>query len=276
MISVLLPSRGRPESLLRAVSSFAHGDVEVIVGLDGDDPTWPQALEAVAGKARILVQPRHESLPHLQNFLASQAKGDFLLPVPDDYVVEQEDWAARTMAAIDKLPNRLGIAFLNDPMYPGFTTFPVIPRRLVEMQGWLMAPFFPFLFTDTWWNEVAILSGCAAPADVTVRILAETGHDHRYSELALWAGLFEALRPMRISLALDILAAIGIEPGLHETCVRTLPQRIAACERIHADWHKPEFVARLERLGAYEPSPGYRAMRAKAEIVLPQLKALAA
>ncbi len=277
-VSVIIPSRGRPETLLRAVTSCARGPVEIIVGLDDDDPTAPAARELLAftPEVKVIVSPRHESLPALQNFLATHATGDFILPFTDDYTVEQEDWVARVADEVAKLPNGLGIVHLHDPIYPGFTTFPVIPRKLVELQGFLMAPMFPFLFTDTWWDEVGVLSGMKLQANATARLQQATGHDHRYRDLALWADLFDVLRPMRVNLALRMLEAVKgrIEPDIYEQIVGSMPQRAGRCAEFHARWTTPDQIARLEAMGTYEESPRYLAMKRKALDVLPQLKAL--
>lgn len=279
MISVIIPSRGRPESLLRAVSACARGSVEVIVGLDADDPTTPWARDLLARSvpaARVIVSPRHESLPHLQNFLAAQADGDFILPLSDDYEVVHEDWVARVAERTAELPDGLGIVYLNDPVYPGFTTFPVIPRKLYAMQGFLMAPFFPFLFTDTWWDEVGYLSGMKLACTAEIRLLPETGHEHHYRDFALWAELFDLTRPLRAELAIAMLAAIRhrLEPGFYERAVGSIPDRAARCAAFHASWTRPADVVRLEAMGSYPDSERYRAIKAKAEKAVAGFKAL--
>ncbi len=274
MISVIVPSRGRPESLFRAVSSFAKEGVEVVVGLDDDDPTAFEAMKLLSDlPVRIVKAPRHESLPALQNALAATAKGDFILPMSDDYTIEQDNWPELVMKAASLLPNGLGIVFLNDPMYPGFCTFPVIPRKLMELQGFLMAPWFPFLFTDTWWNEVGTLCGCKWPSEASVKIQHETGHDHKYLDLADWAELFELTRPQRIELARKIVDGMGLDPTLRAKVELAEPVAIRHCERFQAEWKRPEFIARLEKMGAYEPTEGYRALKQRAEDLLPGLRA---
>ena len=247
------------------------------MGLDDDDPTHEEAQFKLWGtpNTRCFVRPRHESLPHLQNFLASQAKGDFILPLSDDYVIEQEDWVELVEAALAKLPGGYGIVHLHDPVYSGFATFPVIPRKVMEMQGWLMAPFFPFLFTDTWWDEVGTLSGIKLRSDASVALDNSTGHDHRYCDLRLWADLFDVLRPLRVQLALDMLRHIRglLEPDVYERIVQTMPQRAGGCAAFHARWTSDDELARIQGMGTYEPGPRYLAMKAKAVRALPELRA---
>ena len=77
MLSVVFPSRGRPASLLRAVASLARQPelVEVLVGLDDDDPTLNvsrELIENIPG-VRVLVGPRLMCQAAYYNKLAKEA-----------------------------------------------------------------------------------------------------------------------------------------------------------------------------------------------------------
>ena len=260
------------------MSSLAHGNIEIIVGLDNDDPTAVEAerLLAPIECVRIVKGDRKETFAQLVNYLADQTVGDIIQPFGDDYVMDQENWVELTERAVAKLPAGLGIAYLHDPMYQNFASFPTIPRRMLDMVGFLLPPFFPFLFGDTWWNEIGELSGCKVQSEASVTILAETGHDHRYIDLKFWAEVFEALRPMRTAVAHRIHQEFRdqIPADVYEMLVRSMPMRERRCEHFQAEWKNDEFIARLEGMGEYRRTPVYQELKAKMERVLQKVRQL--
>ena len=273
MISVILPSRGRPASLLRAVSSLAQDDCEIIVGLDSDDPTIEEAERLIGSvrQVRIVKSTRKPTVGALFNYLGEWASGDWLIPFPDDYVVDQSDWATRTQKTLDRLPNGMGLAYLWDPVYPHFATFPLISKAAIEMQGFFMPPFFPFLFGDTWWNEVGVMSGMILPASASVTILKETGNIHNYRNLKLWATLFEKTRPLRQQIATQMIRnAMGEEPQA-AFLINSMSERIEALEEMQAPFMTDEFCTKWNAAGDGFPHPHYDALEAKTLAFMEQM-----
>ncbi len=274
-ISVILPSRGRWESLQRALASLtAAGDagVEVIVGLDEDDPAQEAAfvLEQYPG-VRLSVNPFPQSVGALFNLLAKEAAGNWLIPFPNDYTIVTLDWAQRLREAVTRLPLGLGVAYLADQLYKGFSTFPVVSKKTVEMNGFFMPEFFPFLFGDTWWNEVGNLSGVKQPIDAHVQIGLEHGNEHRLRDLTLWAKVFEATRPMRVETAIKIVKEIyNAHDAQADWLVSTMPNRAEMCEA--GQWHmfQPYFLKQWDNTDPHPPSRRYLDLKAKAEAFLEQ------
>lgn len=245
--------------------------MEIIVGLDDDDPTTPQAIKLIEDAklpgVKIFSVERFPTVAMLFNELVRFAKGDWLLTFPDDYVMGQEDWVERLQSTIDILPNGFGVPYLQDPLYPNFTTFPVISTKLVEMQGFFLPPFFPFLFGDTWWNEIAAMSGLMFPAPASVQICADTGNEHNYVDLKLWADMFEATRPMREDMAVKILdGAFGVH-ALH--LINSMPERKARLIELQAEFRTPAFIAKWEAHGRGKyNNPNYESLKKKAQSFL--------
>lgn len=249
--------------MFRAATSLLADGVEIIVGLDKDDPTADRAQELLQGlDVRVIRTDRTPTVHHLFNELATHATQDFLLPFPDDYVVEK-DWTKKLQ--LDQLPDTLGVAYLNDPMYPHFATFPIVSRRMAELQGFWMPPFFPFLFGDTWWNEVGVLSHLIFPQEAQVRILSETGHEHHYKNLGMWAKLFEKTRPMREGMAIQALREIFGDNAFH--LIESMPDRSAILKRMQAEFQTPEFLQKWSDSDKYD-NPKYTALKAKAELFM--------
>lgn len=265
MISVILPSRGRPESLFRAVSSLARGDVEIIVGLDEDDPTANEAERLIAHLPGVGIVKgiRKITTGQLFNDLAAHAVGDWFIPFPDDYVVDEPDWAARLVPVLGALPNTLGVGYLSDPMYPHFATFPIVSRETIKLAGFFMPPFFPFLFGDTWWNEVGVMSGMILPANAGVSIMGEHGHTHKYKDLPLWSDLFQKTRVMREAMAVEMIRrAFGPDSENGAYLITTLHERSTLCADLQESQRSPEFYEKWDDTGFVHPD--YAAVRDRA------------
>jgi len=274
-ISVILPSRGRWESLKRALASLTAGKdegVEIIVGLDDDDQDLDKVveLENFPG-VRVSVNPFPQSVGALFNVLAKEASGNWFIPFPNDYTITTIDWAKKLRFAVERLPNGLGVAYLADQLYKGFSTFPVISRRTIELNGFFMPEFFPFLFGDTWWNEVGNLSGVKQPIDAHVQIGLEHGNEHRLRDITLWASVFEATRPMRTETAIKIVKEIY---NSHESeadwLVSTMPNRAGMCES--SQWHmfQPYFLKQWDETDPEPPSTRYLRLKAGALALIEQ------
>lgn len=275
-ISVVLPSRGRPQSLERAIASLtAKGGagLEVIVGLDEDDPTRIEAAELLKDYPGVIVSvnPRQPSVGVLFNLLAKSARGNWFIPFPDDYTIVTDGWCDRLRHAVRNLPGDLGVAYLADQLYKGFSTFPVVSRRTIELNGFFMPEFFPFLFGDTWWNEVGNLCGVKQPIDAHVQIELVAGNVHHLRDMRLWADLFEATRPLRTETAIKIVKEIyNAHDQEADWLVSTMPNRVEMCEA--GQWHmyQPYFLKQWDNTDPNPPSERYTALKDKAEALVLQ------
>jgi glycosyltransferase involved in cell wall biosynthesis len=87
-VSVVIPTRFRPELVLRAVHSVlaqTMPDLEIIVVVDGPDDETGQALAAVPDpRLRVLVQPEKGGAPNARNVGARAARGRWTAMLDDD------------------------------------------------------------------------------------------------------------------------------------------------------------------------------------------------
>jgi len=95
MISILCPTRGRPENVIRKVNSILstshRGDlVEIIFYADNDDVTFPEIV-LNNGNVTVVKGPRMW-LSILQNVLYSYSKGEIIMYTGDDVVFETNGW----------------------------------------------------------------------------------------------------------------------------------------------------------------------------------------
>ncbi len=161
-ISVLLPSRHRPESLRESVASLLDlaqepGRVEVLVAADPDDPATKQAVISVA--ARCWVAPErfgYHRFHEYINRLADLAQGDWLFLWNDDARMLTEGWDARIREA------PAGVLWPRHNDSPFLNVFPVVHRRFVELTG----HFSLSNHADSWVQDVAQAAGIHHRIDV--------------------------------------------------------------------------------------------------------------
>lgn len=151
MISILLPSRGRPEALKESVASLrthAHQPVlvDVLVAADPDDPiTVAAARQCDAAVWVAPVRYGYSALHEYVNVLASMASSDWLLLWNDDARMLAPGWDERVAEAPAGVlwPRHNGSPYLN--------VFPVVHRSVVETLGhFSLSPH-----CDSWMQDVA-------------------------------------------------------------------------------------------------------------------------
>lgn len=123
---VLVPSRGRPDSVRRMAKAWevtgAWGDAKLIFVVDSDDPTldgYFKPIRGIAGTVHLLTLPRWLPLvPKLNHVAAATVRlGDNEAPYAiayfgDDHVPRTPGWAARNVAALRQLGS--GFVYCDD------------------------------------------------------------------------------------------------------------------------------------------------------------------
>ena len=105
MISVLMPTRGRPDLLQRAIDSFRSTTddcAEIILRIDEDDePTLDLVCNLPPGRraddVRVIVGKRLDGYTSLLRFMhecAQHARGSLLMPGNDDMIFRTPQWDA--------------------------------------------------------------------------------------------------------------------------------------------------------------------------------------
>ncbi len=175
MISVLLPSRGRPsnvERLLGSLMATSNGVWEMVVRLDDDDPTAPEYPRAFP--ITYLTGPR-ALLSSYWNECYEAATGPIFMQCGDDITFETPGWDRIVAAAFP--PD--GIALVHgDDGNPdrdralGFGTHGFLRREWVEAVGYFVPPLFSSDMNDVWLNDIANALGRRVFVDIV------TEHHH--------------------------------------------------------------------------------------------------
>jgi hypothetical protein len=134
VITVLVPSRERPEPLARSIASLGAHELEVLVRIDDDDPRLDDYLRLPG--IDVIVGPRHgyRALHHYYNELAARATGEWLLLWNDDCIMQTKEWH-EVVRGYDGRMVVLNPNTNHDNWEIDMNVFPIFPRKLVELIG---------------------------------------------------------------------------------------------------------------------------------------------
>jgi glycosyltransferase involved in cell wall biosynthesis len=240
IISLLVPTRGRPENVARFLSSVLETasdleNVEVVLRVDEDDAAVQSVIEVCAGvqsfRVHLLIGPRLV-LSDAWNVCYRAARGEALGFFADDVVFRTKGWDDEVRRAFEAVPDRIAFVHGRDgvPWHDEhFGTHGWLSRRWVEAVGRFFPPYFGGECVDTWVNQVAdgigrrtFLPGVLtehlhpdlgkAPADAT--------HTDKVAHLSKSRKLFDAKRAERTGEARKLLSVIASEGPVPEVLGR--------------------------------------------------------
>lgn len=173
LISILIPTRGRPDLLTAAMDSCyslsCYKDLEFILKIDADDvPTQETAQRMIAGglPVRTLITDRgrgYLDMPLWVSEMSRMAKGDWLFLFNDDARVETQDWDWKLAHfSPDELWHKcddICLLTLETVGKPLNTEFLIVRRGVVEILGhWALSPH-----NDSWLVSVMRDVGSCIP-----------------------------------------------------------------------------------------------------------------
>ncbi|HYD63869.1 hypothetical protein [Azospirillum sp.] len=250
-IAILVTTRGRPERFLRLVDSFHRNAlftdrIKVWCYVDDDDEaslaTLPAASrEGGSVKFDIVVGPRPLTLGIAVNQLYEKAKedSDLFFFIGDEYVMETKAWDLEFDRVFSAYPDGIVLGYVPDTTIidnggneDQQVTLPIMTRAWGERVGYFWPDDFPFWWSDTWLDEIALMVGRKAPVRVRVRS-AGKGKTYRFWNAPFWARVFERGFPDRLAAASKLWQAIpgheGDEEGFFRAVsVQPLADRFAA------------------------------------------------
>lgn len=218
LISILVPSRGRPAQFIRMANSARRTathdrSVEVVVYLDDDDPT----AGSYYGQDITLRGPR-VMLSEMWNECAKAARGDILMHCGDDIVFKTEGWDVVIRDTFNASADKILLVHGDDcsPNTDALATHGFIHRRWYETLGYFVPPLFSSDWNDVWLTEVADMIGRR------VKVPIVTEHMH-YTFGKAERDQTHADREER-----------GARDGVVELFKKTKPERISDAEKLKA------------------------------------------
>jgi hypothetical protein len=154
-LALLVPSRGRPQSIARLVDAMdktCHGNTALIVGVDEDDPELP-AYQALGG-CHVIVRPSYRGrLVEWLNYLARQYHWPYraLGHIGDDNVPHTPGWDVRIMESLET--NLFCFGDDLDPGRPaGSLSIHIFMRsEVVTKLGYMGPPSIQHMYVDPVW-----------------------------------------------------------------------------------------------------------------------------
>jgi glycosyltransferase involved in cell wall biosynthesis len=161
MISILLPSRGRPENITRLWDSVkATADdiknIELIVAVDNDDPKLSEYESVVEGK---LIKMDRTVLSVYWNTCYENAKGPIYMHCGDDIIFRTPGWDTAVLNTFDDYPDKIVFVHGDDGGGNGsaFGTHGFLHEKWIKTVGYFVPPYFSSDYNDTWLNDVSNL-----------------------------------------------------------------------------------------------------------------------
>lgn len=163
MISVLVPTRGRPHNMRRMVDSgraTADGHPEYVFYIDDDDrPSRDMAEElyAEAGDVQWTHGPRGAlNLSQLWNECQKIAEYNVYQHSCDETIYRTPGWDTAVHQAFQMWPDGIGLVYGRDGIHDeNLATHGFITRTWVNAVGYFVPPYFSSDYNDLWLHEVA-------------------------------------------------------------------------------------------------------------------------
>lgn len=152
MISILCPTRERPELVKRMMKSAiqtASGDIEILLGIDADDKSYLDLKPCYGEKC---FYPKNRTVGEIWNLLATRCHGDFLMMGNDDLVFQTRGWDL----LIPEYKDGIFVAWFDDgsPKANFRCAFPIVSRKWYETLGYFTPECFKFFYHDTWIHDI--------------------------------------------------------------------------------------------------------------------------
>jgi Glycosyl transferase family 2 len=163
-ISVLCPTRNRPENVARmagsAWSAAAEPDgVELVFYEDDDAPgSVPHSLAVVDG-VTVVTGPR-TMFSAMWNKCMARASGDIFMVCGDDIVFRTTGWDTAVLDAFARYPDGIALVYGDDLIHGAkLASHAFAHRNWTDATGYLTPPYFPSDYCDAWLYDVAEMIG---------------------------------------------------------------------------------------------------------------------
>lgn len=225
-ITVIIPSRGRPEQLfatlrrmqkLQAVNDKGQPihSVVYVIGVDADDPeTIGMGKLLVTPSLRggpicMRVFPRTSSLGQMVNQMALDVPSDVYCSLCDDILVLTEGWDAKIAEAVEAKPD--GVFWWRTDEKRA-ATYAIVTEKWRRASGRIFTDYFPFWWDDVWLLHVWMLAAEDAWHYVEAELEDRPQSTQRMRDLRFWGDFYLDRHDERVAEADRIRDALGWGP----------------------------------------------------------------
>lgn len=157
-ISLIHPSRGRPEKALKTAKKWMINagdvDIEYILSIDSDDPQR-ELYEKYFADFETIINPNRSAIDAINN-AAKISNGDILIVLSDDFDCPV-NWGAQIVEAVKGKSD--WIMKTPDGIQKWIITMPIMDRAYYNRFGYIYYPEYLHMFCDTEITCVADLTG---------------------------------------------------------------------------------------------------------------------
>ena len=154
MISLIHPSRGRPQKSLETISSWisrAGVALEVLIGIEEEEADIYLSTHGdLSGKKFVI--GNYGTAVKAINSLANMANGNILIIVSDDTQCPI-NWGNRILKYTEG--KRDFVMKVRDGIQPKMITQPILDRAYFQRDGWIYHPRFKHCFADQFLTDLA-------------------------------------------------------------------------------------------------------------------------
>jgi Glycosyl transferase family 2 len=161
VISVLVPTRNRPDNVRRLLDSAfdtAETEVEFIFYVDHDDPRREETLDVIFRHGGKVVYGGSEKIimSQMWNICAEAAYYDVMMHCGDDIVFRTDGWDARVLEEFERYDDKIVFVHGRDGFQDANVgTHGFLHRNWIDTVGYLVPPYFSSDMNDLWLTEVA-------------------------------------------------------------------------------------------------------------------------
>lgn len=161
-ISVLCPTRNRPDSVRRMAASAlgnAEGAIELVFYADDDAPGSVPGDVAAAPEVTVVTGPRIV-LSDMWNKCLAVARADIFMESGDDAVFRTPGWDEAVGDAFGEYPDRIALVYGDDLIWgEKLSTHSFVHRNWTDALGYIAPPWFAADCCDTWLYDIAGMIG---------------------------------------------------------------------------------------------------------------------
>lgn len=138
-LSLIVPTRGRPEPLRRLLGSVAatarHPDrIEIVLVTDDDSPVGSLAFSNL--NIKQVVGPPERTMGELNHAGYEASHGDYVMLLNDDVIVRTRGWDRTVLECFRQFPDPIALVHVNDTLIRDYLcTFPILSRKYCELIG---------------------------------------------------------------------------------------------------------------------------------------------
>jgi hypothetical protein len=155
MISLICPSRGRPQKSFETISKWirkAGVELEVILSLDVTDPELTRYYQLYKETNAFILTLDNKNAVEAINNAAKIAKGNIFIVVSDDSDCCSA-WAIKILKATEGKSDF--VLKVRDGIQPKIITMPVLDKIYYQRDGYIYNPEYDHAWADREFSEVA-------------------------------------------------------------------------------------------------------------------------